>query len=339
MAAVRRGGRGKKAAGDYRTDSLTVLMDRLGGSALARRAIQNGPFTRALSRRYTGGANAEDAVAAFAEMAARGFSLSLAYLGGPADTPEQAGYNFGRVMSAVNALAHEQRPIAVNFSLDQIGYRVSDEAGLRNALRVAERFAELVAARKARTLSKNHRDHLLLETTGPASVDRTLELRTRLGRLGIPAAVTVAANLRRSADDVRLLISEGAPVRLVKGGYAASETYAWQDRADVDASFHRLARMLLSEDALVDGVYPILATHDGNLTDRLGLLLARNGWSPDAYEFEMYFGVRPAFQRTVRADGHEVRLYVPFGTNWWPYVARRLGEKRFRARRRNGGAD
>jgi proline dehydrogenase len=303
-------------------------MDRLGAAPGARHLMQNSPFSAALGRRYTGGATAEDAIDAFAELRARGFAMSLHYLGGPADTPEKSGHNFGQVMSAINALAHARRDIVVSLSLDQIGYRVSAEVGLRNVMRVGERLAEIVDNRKTRTPGEKFRDHLVLEMAGVDSVERTLELRTRLGRLGIPVAATVQANLRRSVDDVRLLISEGAPVRLVKGRYPEAEEQAWQHREDVDDAYFDLAAMLLSEDSLVDGVYPAFATHDGDLVNRLRRLMSRNGWSDADCEFEMYLGVREDFQRAVRGRGHCVRLYVPFGADWWPYAARRVGENR-----------
>lgn len=318
----------KSAAGDFAHSRWTKLMDRLGEAALVRQVMQSNPFSADLARRYIGGASPEDAIEAFAEMRARGFAMSLHFLSGPADTPEKSGHNFGQVMAAINALAHARRDIVVSLSLDQIGYRVSEEVGLRNAMRIGERLGEIVDARKARTPDERYRDHLVFEMAGLGSVEPTLELRTRLGRLGIPVAATVQANLRRSVDDVRRLISEGAPVRLVKGRYPEAEEHAWQHFEDVDAAYLDLATMLLSEDSLVDGVYPVLATHDGDLVNRLRRLMTRNGWTADDCEFEMYLGVRKDFQRAVRGRGHCVRLYVPFGPDWWPYAARRVGENR-----------
>ena len=318
----------KPAAGDFAHSRLTKMMDRLGEAGVVRRVMQSSPFSAALARRYIGGETAEDAIEAFSELRARGFAMSLHFLSGAADTPEKSGHNFGQIMSAINALAHARLDIVVSLSLDQVGYRVSEEVGLRNVTRIGERLAEIVDGRKTRTPAERYRDHMVLETTELASVEPTLELRRRLGRLGIPAAATIQANLRRSVDDVRLLISERAPVRLVKGRYPEPEEHAWRDREDVDAAYYDIAAVLLSEDALVDGVYPAFATHDGDLVNRLRRLMTRNGWNADDCEFEMYLGVREDFQRAVRGRGHRVRLYVPFGPDWWPYAARRVGESR-----------
>jgi proline dehydrogenase len=153
-----------------------------------------------------------------------------------------------------------------------------------------------------------------------------LDLHTRLKQAGIPVAIAIQAYLYRTEEDIRQLVRQGAAVRLVKGAFAEPKDRAWRKKKDIDRNYIRMAELLLSPEARATGVYPIFGTHDDRMIDAIRLLAARNSWNADGYEIEMLFGVRPSYQEQLVSEGHRVRLYLPFGTEWWPYSIRRVGE-------------
>ena len=138
--------------------------------------------------------------------------------------------------------------------------------------------------------------------------------------------MTLQARLRRSEGDLRSLLGKARAVRLVKGAFPLGPEHDHQGRAAITDNYLRLAEVMLSAEAKKSGLYPVFATHDDRLADRISILAHTNGWRPDQYEFEMLYGARPDRQRRLRAQGLSLRLYLPFGSDWWPYAIRRVGE-------------
>jgi len=153
--------------------------------------------------------------------------------------------------------------------------------------------------------------------------ERTLEIFDTVWGLDYRnVGVALQAYLRRTEDDVRRMNQRGARVRLVKGAYKEPAATAYVDKREVDASFLRLARLLLDE-----GHYPAIATHDPVMIDAVRTHVAERGLSPDRFEFQMLYGIRRDLQASLVAEGFRVRIYVPFGQEWFPYFMRRLGER------------
>lgn len=167
---------------------------------------------------------------------------------------------------------------------------------------------------------------LMLDMEDHSFVQRTLDLHSLLLRENIPAAVTVQAYLYRSEQDIRQLIEKGATVRLVKGAFVGTRDYAWTKKADVTRNYIHLARMLLSPAAEARGVYPAFGTHDDRVISIIKETVREQGRAVSPFEFEMLYGVRPNLQKQLVDEGYRVRLYLPFGTDWWPYAIRRVGE-------------
>ena len=134
--------------------------------------------------------------------------------------------------------------------------------------------------------------------------------------------VALQSYLYRSETDVRRMNELGARVRLVKGAYTEPSSLAFQQKPDVDAAFMRLARLLLEK-----GTYPAIATHDEGIIEEMRAYAAERDLAKDRFEFQMAYGIRPDLQASLVAAGHRVRVYVPFGREWFPYVMRRLGER------------
>jgi proline dehydrogenase len=156
--------------------------------------------------------------------------------------------------------------------------------------------------------------------------DRTLDLWRELRPVdrstGADVGVVLQAALRRTEQDVEELIAAGGRVRLCKGAYKEPDSVAFQDKAEVDDAYERLMVRLLHE-----GTYPALATHDVRLINRAVEVAHADGIARDAFEFQMLYGVRRDLQEQLVAAGWRVRVYVPFGGQWYPYFMRRLAER------------
>lgn len=157
-------------------------------------------------------------------------------------------------------------------------------------------------------------------------VDTTVALHNELKEKGLPVALTLQAYLRRTVNDMRAQVNAGSRVRLVKGAFAADSGIAYTRQNDIKANFRSLVEMMLSPEAKGKGFYPIFATHDDGAQQFAIDIARRNGWKPGQYEFEMLFGVRSGLARDLARRGERVRVYVPFGRDWWPYAVRRIGE-------------
>ena len=153
--------------------------------------------------------------------------------------------------------------------------------------------------------------------------DRTLDTFETLWNIGYHnVGVVIQSYLKRSMDDIRRVNALGARVRLVKGAYREPASVAYQQKADVDRAFVDQMQVLLAE-----GTYPAIATHDPAMIDATTAFATQKNIAKDRYEFQMLYGIRRDLQTSLSAAGHPFRVYVPFGTEWFPYFMRRLGER------------
>jgi len=274
------------------------------------------PATRAVVARFVAGETIDDALAVTRRLAADGRLVTIDFLGEDTTDPEQAAAvtaEYIRLLGRLSAdgLAARGRaevsvkPTAVGLDLPGHG----DKTALANIRRIA------AAARNAgTTVTVDMEDH--------TKVDRTLrmvaELRADFPDLGC----VLQSYLRRSADDCRALAIAGSRVRLCKGAYQAPDGVGLASRADVDLSYARCLRILL------DGPgYPMLATHDPRLIKIVGARAELVGRDSDSFEYQMLYGIRSAEQHRLAASGAQLRVYVPYGTDWYGYLVRRLAER------------
>lgn len=169
-------------------------------------------------------------------------------------------------------------------------------------------------------------DVLMIDMEDGSVTDYTLRLHQELRDKGLPVGVTVQAYLKRSLDDLKGLSGSGSWVRLVKGAFAESEDIAVRGRKSIDSFYRRGVAVLLSAASREVGCYAAFATHDDVIIEEIITLAEVNGWSRDGYEFEMLFGVRPELQANLVERGYRVRVYLPYGKDWFPYAIRRVGE-------------
>lgn len=272
------------------------------------------PLARRLARRFVAGETLGEAVAVAREFNSAGLPVSLDCLGESVSTAEEAEAAAKDYLETLAAIGKERLDAEISLKLTQLGLGFDDklcERLLRTICRSAERLRTTVC----------------VDMEGSGFTERTvalyMKLRPRFPNLG----VAVQAYLRRSEGDIRNLVALGPRVRLCKGAYDEPKEVAFREKGEVDHSYLLLAGMLFSEGALSRGTYPCLATHDERIIGILTKELDAKKASRKSFEFQMLYGIRPALQRSLAKQGHRVRIYVPYGTHWYPYFMRRLAER------------
>ena len=267
------------------------------------------PAGRAVARRFVAGETLDEAMEVVRKLAGEGFSTILNLLGESVRTPEQAKEAADAYIESIRRIrAHPGLDCAVSVKPSQLGLDLSSALCLAELERILEEAEEAGI-------------WVEIDMEASASVDRTLavfrEARARHERVG----VCLQAYLRRTATDV-FELPEGSRVRLVKGAYLEPPEVALQRRRDVDRAYARLFVTLLALGHSVD-----VATHDPRLLDGVRRYLATHPADRARVEFQMLYGIRRDLQRRLASEGYPVRVYVPYGTEWYPYLTRRLAER------------
>jgi proline dehydrogenase len=294
-------------------------MIALARSPRVTRWMQGNRATASIARRFVAGADAVQAMTLARELERAGFKTSLYYLGEYVKDPAIVAENGRQKIAVAESLKAAQLQIHVSIDSTQIGYAIDEAAGEQLALKIGARIRDLGEANGGPPV-------LMLNMEEAEYVDRILTLRARLLAAGVPVAQTLQAYLKRSADDLARIIAAGGHVRLVKGAFADPRPHAYQGKAEIDANYLALARRMLSIEAKQSGFRPVFGTHDDALIAEIRLIAKNAAWRTGQYEFEMLYGVRTELQRQLRAAGEQVRVYLPYGHDWWPYAVRRVGE-------------
>ncbi len=262
----------------------------------------------AFARRFIAGETVEEAIAAARTIEARGLMQTLDYLGESVRSlaeAEAATKDYLRVADAIT-----QAGVIRNLSLKltQLGLDVDRATAVDNLRKILERAQGFFVR---------------IDMESSAYTDVTLNIFELLWQQGYRnIGVVLQADLYRTAADEERISALGARVRLVKGAYRESKAVAYQKKADVDAQFATLTRRLLER-----GHYPAIATHDLTMINVAREHATTLGLAKDAFEFQMLYGIRRDLQQMLLKDGYRVRVYVPFGRQWFPYFMRRLGER------------
>jgi proline dehydrogenase len=286
----------------------TLFMGLSHRRSLGRLAVRL-PVTRPMVGRFVAGETLPEVLGALEPLRDAGFMTTVDVLGESVSSADACSLAAGRYEETLAALAGRGLERNVSLKLTQMGLDISEDVCLATVTRVM-RAAVAVGA------------FVRIDMEDHAKTDRTLGIWRELRSINPETGVVIQAALRRSASDVEGLIAEGARVRLCKGAYDEPASVAFRERDEVDAAYESLARSLLR-----DGANPALATHDGRLIGRLLRFAEGEGIAPQRYEFQMLYGVRRDLQAELLRRGQRVRVYVPYGTEWYPYFMRRLAEK------------
>jgi len=276
--------------------------------SLARVATAT-PLTRGMVWRFVAGETQEAGLDALARLRDAGFHTTADVLGEAVSSEAMAARAADSYIRLLDGLAERGLEGNVSVKLTQLGL----DHGIQGC-RVQLRRVVEAAARTGAFVRIDMEDH--------HRTDATLALVHEMHATHPDVGAVIQAYLRRSVDDVAALIAARTRVRLCKGAYQEPASVAFPHKADVDTSYERLARTLL-----VDGTYPALATHDERLIERLLAFTREQGIDASRFEFQMLYGIRRDLQDRLRDDGYTVRVYVPFGTEWYPYFMRRLAER------------
>jgi proline dehydrogenase len=291
-------------------------MIRMALSPGVKRAVQACPAIRPLAARFVAGRTPEEAVLKAGQLAGQNLSTSFFFLGEYLTDLSRVGGTvdeLGRVISLAG-----QAGLDLHTSIDptQAGLMQSRELCRQNLETLARQIRDQGRGRTA--------DVLMVDMEDSGVTQDTLEIFFALRQQGLPVAITLQACLKRTPQD--LARASGAMIRLVKGAFAEGPGIAHSPGKQTDTAFFALAGTLLTPGTLAAGTCPVFATHDHRMIEAILTLARRRRIPPSAFEFEMLYGVRPALQRELAARGYRVRVYMPFGKDFWPYSVRRIGE-------------
>jgi proline dehydrogenase len=271
--------------------------------------METSAMARRLSRRFVAGETLDAALAVSRRLNSEGLAVTLDHLGESVSTSAEAAEARDAYLRALDAIRQAGIQGNVSLKLTQFGLDLSYHQCLANVEQLVKRAAE-------------HDTFVRVDMESSGYVDRTLDLVTSLHERHGSVGVVIQAYLYRSRADIEMLNTRGIRVRPVKGAYLEPDSVAFPRKADVDRNFVELMKLLL-----LYGAYPAIATHDEAMIAQTKAFAEAGNVAKDSFEFQMLYGIRRDLQRKLIAEGHRVRLYVPFGQAWYPYYMRRLAER------------
>ena len=273
--------------------------------------VRGNPLAKRFASRFVAGETLDDAVAAVRQLNARGITASLDLLGESVRTEAEAGQAADTAIAMLDRIAADRLDSNVSVKLTQLGLDLGGAVCVSNTRRLLDRAKALGTFVRVDMESSSH-------------TQRTIDLveKDLFPAYQENVGIVIQSYLYRSADDIERLIGLKMRVRLCKGAYKEPASVAFPLKADVDRSYAALMEALLER-----GRYPAIATHDETLIARARAFVAERGIARDRFEFQMLYGVRRDLQDMLVKEGYRLRVYVPFGTQWYPYLMRRLAER------------
>ena len=283
----------------------------LSGQPRIFKFVRSNRLARRFAARFVAGETVETAVGAVRELNAHGITASLDLLGESVASAAEAAHARDTYLESLDRIRSAGVDANVSVKLTQMGLDIDERRCLGNAGAIIEKAI-------------GQSNFVRVDMEGSAYTATTLRLFTEqlYPRYGNAVGVVLQSYLYRTEKDVDDMIALGARVRLCKGAYKEPAAVAHPKKADVDASYVRCLERLLSR-----GNYPGIATHDERILAHAKTYARKNDIAPERFEFQMLYGVRRDLQLQLRRDGWRVRVYVPFGTHWYPYLMRRLAER------------
>lgn len=267
------------------------------------------PFSRQAAGRFVAGETSAEALAAARALNDAGFRVTLDLLGESVNEPEEAEAATAAYRTSLDEIEASDAVSTISLKLTQLGLDIDEDFCFGNILGIVQYAEQLDTFVRIDMESSEH-------------TDRTLRIFHKVFAEHSNVGIVIQSYLRRSEADIKELVRVGAPVRLCKGAYQEPASVAFQQKTEVDASFIRLMRLLLD-----GGAQTAIASHDERMIDATLEHVARNGISDDAFELQMLYGVRRDYQRQLVANGLNMRIYVPYGSQWYSYLMRRMAER------------
>ena len=271
--------------------------------------METHPAARRFTQRFVAGTTLEEVLAVCATLQSEGIFTALDHLGENVSSLAEAAGSADAYLAALDAIAARRLPATVSIKVTQFGLDLSEAVCLDNVRRLGARARETGS-------------QVEIDMESSVYTDRTLAIATRVAAEFGGIRCVIQAYLRRSEADIERLNQLGVEVRLCKGAYDESPGVAFPNKADVDRNYLVLMKQLLDQ-----GTYPAIATHDEAIIGETIRYARDKGVGADRFEFQMLYGIRRDLQRRVVAEGYRLRVYVPYGTAWYPYFMRRLAER------------
>ncbi|GCD89700.1 proline dehydrogenase [Nocardioides sp. LS1] len=286
----------------------------LARSEQIKKLVSTMPVSAGIVTSYVPGETTDSAVDATAGLVGDGLKVTLDFLGEDTLDVEQADATVAAYLDLLQALAAHglTRGAEVSVKLSAVGQAIPDNG-------------DKIALENARTIcraARNAGTTVTLDMEDHTTTDRTLATLRELRKDFPETGAVLQAYLHRTEADCRALAYEGSRVRLCKGAYKEPESVAFQDRLDVDRSYVRCLKVLLAGQG-----YPMIATHDPRMVEIASSLASRYGRAQGSYEFQMLYGIRPEEQKRLASSGETMRVYIPYGQEWYGYLMRRLAER------------
>ena len=292
----------------------------------ARRIVSGWALSWRVASRFIAGEKPDDAINTIKELNARGICATLDHLGESVNNADEAFKAADEIIHILEEIADTKMRSGVSIKLSQIGLALNEGICEENLRRIIKRAKEL-------------NNYIRIDMEDSPYTDITLELFRKMRNEGYAkhVGIVIQAYLYRSVDDVRLLVDEASTIRLCKGAYKEPSEIAFPKKADVDANFDKLTEIMLdgsnefgpmetSECGRFPPI-PAIASHDEDRIKYAKAYAERIGFPKQCMEFQMLNGIRRDLQESLVAEGYPVRVYVPYGTEWYPYFVRRLAER------------
>lgn len=306
------------------------IKKKIAASGLMRFVAQNTPLMHGMAKKLIPATEPEEAAEVARKLTEMGYHVCLHHLGKASENVNDIQENASTVTETLGILDDERLELCVSLSPSELGYLKSNKGGEGHSKQIGRSFASRAQVRDVEDRQgfgdgkeDGERNLLMLHASERVPMQRILALYGALSRSNIPVCVTIPAGLMRSLEDVKVLISQAAMVRLSMIPVMVSDASSFEYDDLVAENYFKLAKLLLSEDALIQQIVPIFALEDDEMADNIKNMADFQGWSSSSFEFEIPYGVNNALKRKLRDEGYTVRVLVPYGKEWWPYFLKR----------------
>lgn len=274
-----------------------------------RKFVMNNQAARGVSRRFVAGEQLDEAIAATRTLNEQGLHVTLDHLGENVTDEQEAANTAQGYIEILDRIKASGVDATISIKLTALGLDSSKDLCEKNLMQILEHAQQFPL-------------FVRIDMEGSAYTERTVDMTLRMHERFEHVGTVIQSCLYRSRKDVEQLILQGSRVRLVKGAYKEPKSVAFQIKSEVDHNYVRLMTLLLQR-----GNYPALATHDEAIINAACKYARDNGISPRSFEFQMLYGIRRDLQARLVEQGYHVRIYVPYGSQWYPYLTRRMAER------------
>ncbi|MEO0253827.1 MAG: proline dehydrogenase family protein [candidate division WOR-3 bacterium] len=276
--------------------------------------IERFPPSKKLVERFIAGENIDDAVNVVKNLNSKKISCTLDKLGESLTDEKKIKVVIDDYKNILKIIKEENLDSTISIKLTHLGLLISENLALESVREIVK-------------YAKEMGNRVCIDMENSPFTEKTINIYEKVFKEFGNVGVAIQSYLKRTLSDLERLSSMGAEIRLCKGAYKEPREIAYQKKRDVDENYKKALLILFSKESIEKGTYPCVATHDEKLINFTYELVKKNNISPSKFEFQMLYGIRRDLQEKIVRDGFKVRVYVPFGKDWFPYFMRRLGER------------